>query len=715
MSDVNVADLDRYIEAGWDLIPLNRWDYRDRFDRERGKSPRDANWVVESYNLEAVLRDAAQGFNVGVRLRDGDIVIDYDPRNLEEGKTEAAVLEELELLYEVELAKCPSVITGSGGRHWYMRREPGAATRNGIPGLSKAIELKTVGRQVVAAGSKHPNGKNYQWAEGPPLAQAPMAPAALMTAILKPLMAERSGGSAPGSITIEDLRECLRQIPVESYNKRHAEWLELLTACHSGTNGSAEGREAFVEWSIQDPAYIDDIDDIRYRWESFTANSSGGITVGTLFHHLKEAGGVPPRAKAKDQFADIEVTLEPGEGDTEYAPLFDVNDSGVPRPTGRNAMEAVKAFGLQPERDVFRNMTVMRGDLGVIRKVYPRAKEVLGDRLVYAIWRLAIEKWRLEVQTGKINDAIEALANEREYNCVEEYLTGLEWDGTPRIDSWLTTYGHADDSPYTVAVGRMFLLGCVGRALSPGIKFDNMIVLEGPQGCGKSTLIRILGREWTLESLPGAKDADVIASMQGRWIIEMAELDTMRRSDVSALKSFLARTEDRARLAYMRNPEDFPRRCVFVGTTNDSDYLRDRTGNRRFFPVEVDNIDLKGLLRDRDQLWAEAYHVWMTNPTEAAIMLPPHLIPDATARQEARMAPDAIEEEVDRFLGEHPDLQRVSTRTLAWEILKKTPATVKPHELQSVGQVMARRGWRSARFREPEATHAVRGYERKKS
>lgn len=701
--------LDFYTEAGWDLIPLNKWDYRDRFDRERGKSPRDANWREREYRVEDVFHLACDGYNVGVRLRECDLVIDFDPRNLEPGVTAEAALFDLELEFGVELARCPSVITGSGGRHWYMRREARGPIRNGLPSLSKAIEFKSYGRQVVAAGSKHPNGNIYKWApDHPKLALAPDAPEALQSAILRPTSSSVPGREGSGSITVEELRECLRQIPVESYQKKHEEWLRLLMACHSGTGGSIDGREAFVEWSVGDPAYADDADDIRYRWESFEANAAGGVTVGTLYHHVIEAGGRPPRVSAQDQFTPLDL---PPEDENAYKPLFDVNDAGVPKSTGNNALEAIKALGIQPERDVFRDRIVLRGDLGLVRHVFPRATEVVDDRLVYAIWRLCIERWRLELSAEKILSAVESLANAHEFDCVQEFFESLpEWDGKKRIDTWLVDYAGAKDTPYVRATGRMFLIACVGRIFKPGIKFDNMVVLEGPQGCGKSTLIRTLGGDWALEGLPTQKEADVIAAMQGRWIIEMAELDAMRRQDVSSLKAFLARTEDRARLAYARTPRDFPRRCVFVGTTNDAEYLRDRTGNRRFFPVEVGQIDDKGIQRDRLQLWAEAYAAWMGDPTERALMFPPHLYDDAALEQEERMASDSLEIGLEEFFAANPDLRRVSTRKITWDVMHKQLVSLRPGEMSHLAEVMRRLGWRRVRFR--EEGKPIRGFER---
>jgi hypothetical protein len=706
-----ISALDAYIAAGWDLIPLNRWDYRDRFDRERGKSPRDANWRMLEYRVDDVVHLAHEGYNVGVRLREGDLVIDFDPRNLAPGENSAAVLMGLELEFGLDLARCPSTITGSGGRHWYMRRQPLGPIRNRLAGFSDAIEFKSVGRQVVAAGSKHPNGQQYEWAPGhPPLVEAPEAPEALQQAILRPSGVQGKSGE-PGAITPAELAECLAQIPVTNYNGKHEDWLQLMMAAHSGTNGAIEGREVFVEWSTGDPAYADEADDIRYRWESFEPNASGGVTVATLYHHVIEAGGRPPRPDAKMQFEPIEL---PPDAEDAYVPLFDVNDAGVPKNTGNNALEAIKWLGIMPERDVFRDKVVLRGDLGLVHLVYPEAREVADDRLIYAIWRLCIQRWRLELSQDKIISAVESIANEHQFDCVREFFEALpEWDGKKRIDTWLTDYAGAVDTPYVRATGRMLLLGCVGRIFHPGIKFDNMVVIEGPQGCGKSTLIRDLGGEWALEGLPTQKDSDVIAAMQGRWIIEMAELDAMRRQDVSSLKAFLARTEDRARMAYARMPRDFPRRCVFVGTTNDAGYLRDRTGNRRFFPVAVTKIDRAAILRDRNQLWAEAYAAWLANPTEEALMFPPHLYDDAAAQQEERMAPDPLEIVLEEFFAKQPDLRRVTTSKLAWDALHKSMNALRPGDLSHLSEVMARLGWRAVRFREEGVPR--RGFEREQS
>lgn len=706
----DVAAMQRLEDAGYDLIPLHKWSHRDRFERERGKSPRDANWVVEKYAQGWAIREAADGYNVGVRLRDSDLVIDFDPRNLAPDESAATVLAMLELEFGLDLNACPCVATGGGGRHFYLRRAPDVSIRNNLPGLSKAIEFKSFGRQVVAPGSIHPNGTPYTWAVGSPdPSKAPEAPRALLDAIAKP--PPRSNGSAePGAITVDELKECLRQIPVESYRKQHEEWLALLMACHSGTNGSAEGREAFIAWSIADPAYAADGDDIAYRWESFEPNAAGGITVGTLFHHLREAGGVPPHAKAADQFANVEVAAEEG-----YQPLFDVNDSGVPRNTRNNANEAVKALGIRPRFDEFRKRVVLSGNLSALRRAFPNASAVANDSTAAAVAGVARETWRLELDPGKVHEALFEQAIREPFHSLREWLESLEWDGKERLADWLVKYAGAEDCRYTWAVGCLTLLGAVARAFEPGIKFDTMLVLEGPQGASKSSLVKILGGEFTAEGLPAKElgHADVVDAMQGRWVIELAELESLRRMDVARLKAFISRTEDRARLAYMRATQDFPRQCVFIGTTNDSSYLRDASGGRRFWPVKVGAIDLAGLERDRAQLWAEAVRVWEEGSGKpSSLWLPRELWPVAEAEQEARRAVDPWEEWVAEWLDSKEVHERPSVGTV--EVLSQ--ACRKPRERQGQNDwarlrpIMERLGWKAADVR--LNGRPVKGYKR---
>lgn len=708
MTDVLLDQLDPYRAAGWDLIPLNRWDYRDQWDRERGKSPLDRYWGTALYQTEAVFAQAREGFNVGVRLRDFDLVIDYDPRNAPAGRD---VVFELQMEYGIDLSTCPCVITGGGGRHWYLRKSPGKI-RNELldfPG----IEFKSLGRQVVAAGSKHPNGTNYRWAEDSrPLPEAPEAPPALLAAITRPERTANVSGES-GELTLDEIKHCLSQLPVEEYRGKHDAWLEVLMACHAASRGSDEACEAFVEWSTSDPMYAEDADDHRYRWQTFDPDAPGGVRAGTLFHHVIEHGGQLPRPSAVEQFADVDTPVEP---EQPYFPVFEtVGKTGVPKNSGMNAIEAIKALGLQPEWDVFSGRAVLRGDLGPVREMYPTATEVWDENLMHALWHLCMVRWRFEPDMSKLRDAIRAVAIKHPFNPVAEFLNGLEWDGVPRLDTWLTEFGGAKDTPYIRATGRMLLLAAVGRALVAGIKYDNMVVIEGPQGSGKSSLVKVLGGEaWTLEefSTKNPSSPDAIAALRGKWLVEMAELTTMRKADSESLKAFLSVTEDRCRMPYERNVQDFPRRCVFIGTTNDAAYLRDTTGNRRFFPVALPKIDLDGLRRARNQLWAEARIEWEKNPTAEGLQLPSHLWADAAAEQEERRLIDPVELALENWLWKNKDETQVSTQTLLFELFQKTPSTASAQDCARLRALMEKAGWESKQFRQGGG-NAVRGYRRR--
>ncbi len=199
------------------------------------------------------------------------------------------------------------------------------------------------------------------------------------------------------------------------------------------------------------------------------------------------------------------------------------------------------------------------------------------------------------------------VARRNTYNPVTEYLDGLKWDGTFRLCTWLKDYmGAIGDPKYLDAIGPRILVGAVARAFEPGCKHDVVPVFEGPQGAGKSTAVRILGNPWNADGVPDLSTKDAAIQIQGVWLVELEELTSMSRADVEHVKAFLSRSVDRYRPPYGRNATNRPRRCAFIATTNLQDYLKDETGNRRFWPVRCRDVDLSALERDRDQLLAEA-------------------------------------------------------------------------------------------------------------
>lgn len=219
-------------------------------------------------------------------------------------------------------------------------------------------------------------------------------------------------------------------------------------------------------------------------------------------------------------------------------------------------------------------------------------------------------------------EAVHMAARANAKNPLVEYLRSCRkaWDKKPRLDRWLQTYLGAgvpeeDESQgdmermdeYLRLVGRMWVRGAVARALSPGIKFDYVLILEGQQGLGKSSALSVLGGEWAMDTPFDLGNKEGWESLQGVWIVEIAELDSMNKADVRTAKTFFSRRKDRFRLPYARRSREFARTFVFGGTTNENEYFRDRTGNRRYLPVHVKRFyDRQALERDRDQLFGEA-------------------------------------------------------------------------------------------------------------
>lgn len=322
------------------------------------------------------------------------------------------------------------------------------------------------------------------------------------------------------------------------------------------------------------------------------------------------------------------------------------------------------------EEDVFGITTWMQGSLGLSK---------MSDELV-----------------GK---AIRQVAKQNKRNEVQEWLRGLTWDGKPRVREFFGTYLTASgEASYLKAVGLNFWVGLAARIVRPGVKMDNMIVLEGKQGLGKSRAIQAIGGEWYASVHVDVQSKDFIMAMCGKLVIEISELQSFQRADFTAIKKILSDTEDRIRPPFERVAQDFKRQCVFIGSTNEDAYLHDPTGARRFWPVDCGaTIDIEGITRDRDQLFAEART--LAGNGEAYYFQPP----GAVSVQDDRRLADVWENRICDWLRIHADeeagvrLEDVMERCLEIPVARQDVATER-----RVGKTLRALGWRNVKRGTPK-------------
>ncbi len=274
------------------------------------------------------------------------------------------------------------------------------------------------------------------------------------------------------------------------------------------------------------------------------------------------------------------------------------------------------------------------------------------DGTELAGWLGSPLRYTLSVKRDMVMDCVEAMARRSKVHPVREYLTALKWDGVPRVDAMFPTLFSTVDTPYTRQAARCFLVSAVARILwmdpkvrHNGAQVDFMLVLEGEQGRGKTSAVReLFGAEWYAESMESPSGKDFYQSLRGRWCVEIGEMDSFTKADVTKVKQAITSRFDTYRPSYGRVARSFRRECVFVGTTNEHEYLRDASGGRRFLPVVVDHVDIAGITAQRDQLWAEAVKLfrdgypWWQLPA------------DAVEQQEERFAEDSWQGIIQRWL-----------------------------------------------------------------
>lgn len=361
------------------------------------------------------------------------------------------------------------------------------------------------------------------------------------------------------------------------------------------------------------------------------------VTAEVTVDNLDELLGEPTVTAERDPIDELVDSAVANKSDTlPWTSLMDFSEAGALRPTLHNLslilMNDVRFAGVA---------RLNRFNFEIVQRGIPRAKSdhrrnqakptlqldphiwKVKDPVNGDIWsddrdadiRRIIEAPKSQGGFGvrasdrDLRDAISIAARAHHFHPVQEYLDSLKWDRKPRAEQLFVKYLGAEDNQYHRDIARLMLIAAVTRIFEPGHKFDYAVIIEGLQGKRKSTFIETLGKSWFAELDGDFRDSkQMVEQMQNSWILEIPELSAFNRGDVRSIKAFISRKTDRARLAYARRAGDWPRQCIFIGSTNDREYLKDDTGGRRFFPCmcNASEIDIAGLEANIDQIWAEA-------------------------------------------------------------------------------------------------------------
>jgi hypothetical protein len=641
--------------------------------KPQGKTPVLSEWQKQQITKTNVVQLFANSFNIGIRygLASGGLTdVEFDSMRAR----------------QLAPAFMPKTLAIFGRKskpmsHWLYLC---LALHNGEFGASISIkdadgkEMVSIrigggdkGSQSMAPPSIHPSGELVEWIKDYVLTP-PSVGLELVTAARHCCVAALLADHWPGG------------------GSRHAFAMAV-----AGWLGMQEVPQEQTELIVQQAAEAAGDDEVKDRINavrgSYRALERGEPVTGwTTLSQLidgKAAKALRAALAVKSRFPDL------------------TKDGGV-KATLPNAKVALGLLDIECRYDLFRMQYLTEGHT---------LNEFVGgvnDPALFRIREMIYDKFRIDIKTDIVYEAVRTVANHHRFHPVCDYLNGLRWDGVKRIDNWLTIYGGAEDNEYTRAVGALVLTAACRRVRQPGCKFDEMLVLEGVQGDNKSTALQLLAidTDWFSDNLTlGLNPRETIEALSGRWIVEVGELQGMSQADVDKLKAFLSRTTDRARRVWDRTVTDALRQCVIIATTNLDQYLRDLTGNRRIWPVKVGRFDVEALQHDRDQLWAEAA---AREASGASIQLPEELWPVAAEEQSARLTSNPFTEILDQTLrvpygmkGE-PMVGKIRTEEL-WTILNIPPGQRTQIHNTNLGGAMKDLGWEKKHL---QAGHGRRAY-----
>lgn len=659
------SDLKPLIDAGAALHWLH----------PKTKRPIGDDWSEKPVNtLDDMIRTHRPGNNLGVRLGEpskiGDEYLHVLDMDIRDPARAAEAHEWLDSNFPA-WRTFPTVASGSGGasRHIYLvtalpfhsRKVAHSADKfvgaDGKKHWVWEIELFGTGKQVAMPPSIHPDtGKPYTW-ERPidfdalDLGCGPSVPSITVRRWL-PRAEETESEPQTERLGLSNAQaqEILNDLPFDKWGEDRDGWLKVGMALHHEFGGRPEGFHLWDAWSKPSKKY--DERDQRRVWRSFE-DKPVSVRMATLVRAANSE-------RLMREFDDVEETASPASSvDSEIADLLGPTDGGAAASGSTADPDWKRKLDLNDEGAIkphLHNLTlIIRNDprtRGVCRlneftsEIVQMAKpgRKAGEtpkgikQLVGPIWEIQdpvngdlwtdakdhavrdmIEApkrqggYGIKVSDRDLRGAIDIVAWESRFHPIRDYLNRVVWDGRPRLDTLFIRYLGADDNAYSRNIARLTLSGAVTRVFEPGHKFDFVTILEGVQGKRKSTFIEVLSGGWFTELEGDFHDRKrLVENMQGAWICELPELQGLNRADVRVVKAFVSAKTDKVRLAYAKRAQEFKRQCIFLGSTNEDEYLKDDTGARRFWPIacSVASIDTDTLKGEIDQLWAEAVTVY---------------------------------------------------------------------------------------------------------
>lgn len=678
--------LDDLIQAGFRLFPLT------------GKSKVPAVEGFPHLPYDPLLSASDFPANVGVSLKETDLVIDVDPRKFTPGDNPMARLAEYLGVFGLDTY---TVQSPAGGVHIYLKKPAGINIKK-THGAYVGLDFLSAGAFCVAPGSVNKSNIPYKPIKGTP-DQRMDAPERLLELIQRAVHIDGDGLSQP----IDD----------DATTRR---FMAYLATAEGATQGEY-GDTATYKIACKGRDFgLSEAKTFQMMADHWNMKCSPPWSMAELSKKVENAYGYALSAPGSQHpEADFEPIVDCFDDDRSEAEAqmkgfwnFSTDKEGrkMFKADIVNIANHFKIPDYKSYRNPLNKLIRYNAFSQHIEFAYPAPWHTEGtvhphwtdtDAIMLKAYLCELRGWHPSVNL--IHEAVVKYAYSNAYHPVRDYFNSLEWDGIERLSTLFPYYTNSEDNPYTRAVSRLTMIAAVARIMKPGVKHDCVPVLEGKQGTGKSTFCRTLGKSWHADIHLDPHNKDTVMYIQGKLVVEISEMICTKKSDANSIKSFLSMEKDTIRLPYGRNQVDIPRQCIFIGTINpEGEYLKDKTGNRRWLPIATHEMRIAELRRDVDQLWAEA--VVAFDNGEAFHIEDKEILQLAEHEQYARQEKESWSHYIEDWLlreenrGElHPVL---TTQFIIGDVLNIPVRDTNRHTHVRVADAMRELGWEQSRVYE---------------